>query len=137
MSAKSPKNVLKDILNNKLVRAKKVLNENGAEEYYLHAKMICSDFRILIERTVEYHLLGDVVQRYRRAVNTMGKVSSLAKINKHDCEMIDKFMTKYSFYEHSQPLEAPVELPLPDDISNDVNELLAWIEEFDKRKIID
>lgn len=38
---------------------------------------------------------------------------------------------------HSQPLEAPVELPLPDDISNDVNELLAWIEEFDKRKIID
>lgn len=137
MSAKSPKNALKDILNNKLVRAKKVLNENGAEEYYLHAKMICSDFRILIERTVEYHLLGDVVQRYRRAVNTMGKVSSLAKINKHDCEMIDKFMTKYSFYEHSQPLEAPVELPLPDDISNDVNELLAWIEEFDKRKIID
>lgn len=99
--------------------------------------MICSDFRILIERTVEYHLLGDVIQRYRRAVNTMGKVSSLAKINKHDCEMIDKFMTKYSFYEHSQPLEAPVELPLPDDISNDVNELLAWIEEFDKRKIID
>ena len=38
----------------------------------------------------------------------MGKVSSLAKINKHDCEMIDKFMTKYSFYEHSQPLEAPL-----------------------------
>lgn len=134
ISAKSPKNALKDILNSKLVRAKKVLNENGAEEYYLHAKMICSDFRILIERTVEYHLLGDVVQRYRRAVNTMGKVSSLAKINKNDCETIDKFMTKYSFYEHSQPLEAPVELPLPEDISNDVKELLAWIDEFDKRK---
>ena len=60
ISAKSPKNALKDILNSKLVRAKKVLNENGTEEYYLHAKMICSDFRILIERTVEYHLLGEL-----------------------------------------------------------------------------
>lgn len=135
MAAKSPKKALNDLLNNKLVRAKKIFEENGSEEYYPYGKMICSDLRILIERIVEFHLLADVVQRYRRAVNTMGKVSSLAKINKSDCEMIDKFMTKYSFYEHSQPLESPVELPLPDDISNDIKELLIWIDEFDKRKI--
>jgi hypothetical protein len=33
-----------------------------------------SDIRILVERIVELDFLADVVQRYRRAVNTMGKV---------------------------------------------------------------
>ena len=47
--------------------------------------------------------------------------------------MIDKFMTKYSYHEHSQPPEAPIELPAPDEIKRDIEYLISWIDEFNKR----
>lgn len=134
MSAKSPQKALKNLLNDKVTKAKKILEQEGADAYYPFGKMLCSDLRILIERIVETDLLSGVILRYRRAVNTMGKIGNLAKITTADCDMIDKFMTKYSYYEHSQPLEAPVELPKPDAIKQDIKELLSWIDEFDKRK---
>ena len=33
---------------------------------------------------------------------------------------------KYSRYEHSQPLDAPVQLPEPDELEGDFNELKKW-----------
>lgn len=134
MSAKSPRKALKNLLNDKVTNAKKILEQEGSAAYYPFGKMLCSDLRILIERIVETDLLSGVILRYRRAVETKGKIGSLAKITTADCDMIDKFMTKYSYYEHSQPLEAPVELPKPDAIKQDIEELLSWIDEFDKRK---
>ena len=134
ISTKPPKGALQNLLNDKLAKARKILAQDGFEAYYLSGKMICSELRILIERIVETHLLAGIVQRYRRAVNTMGKIGTLAKITTEDCDMIDKLMTKYSFYEHSQPQEAPVELPTPEIIAQDINKLLTWIQEFDKRK---
>lgn len=44
-------------------------------------------------------------------------------------------MTKYSFFEHSQPTEAPVTLPLPDEIGADLKKLLDWQAEFAKRPV--
>jgi hypothetical protein len=75
-----------------------------------------------------------VVQRYRRAVHTVGKIHRLAAIEKEDCALIDKFMTKYSRYEHSQPGELPVQLPEPQELENDLSELLGWYDGFEKRK---
>jgi hypothetical protein len=49
--------------------------------------------------------------------------------------MIDELMTKYSRYEHSQPNEAPVPLPEPDDIAADLTRLQVWLKEFSERKI--
>jgi hypothetical protein len=49
--------------------------------------------------------------------------------------MIDELMTKYSRYEHSQPDEAPVPLPEPDDIAADLTRLQVWLKEFSERKI--
>ena len=133
MSAKSPQKALNNLLNDKVAKAKKILEEDGFEAYYPFGKMICSDLRILVERIVETNLLADVIQRYRRAINTMGKIGKLAKINNDDCSMIDKFMTKYSYHEHSQPPEAPIELPAPDEIKRDIEYLISWIDEFNKR----
>jgi hypothetical protein len=49
--------------------------------------------------------------------------------------MIDELMTKYSRYEHSQPDEAPVPLPEPDEIAADLTRLQIWLKEFSERKI--
>ena len=131
--AKKPDNALKNIKQEKLNIAKRIYEQDGYEAFYPYGKMLCSDIRILIERIVELYFLADVVQRYRQAINTKGKVEKLAKITSKDCQLVDKFMTKYSCFEHSQPQESPIEIPAPEEITNDVNELLAWIEEFNKR----
>lgn len=134
ISAKAPKGAINSLLNDKLARAKKILERDGTEAYYYYGKTICSEFRILIERVVETYLLADIVQRYRRAVNTMGKIGKLAKIKAEDCVLIDDYMTKYSYYEHSQPLEDPREIPMPNVIKKDIEDLLKWIDEFSKRQ---
>ncbi|WP_277639713.1 AAA family ATPase [Bacteroides graminisolvens] len=133
--AKKTEAVLKNIKNDRIAKAKKIFNESGSEEYYPYGKALCSDIRILVERIVEIDFLADVIQRYRRAVNTMGKVEKLAKIKKEDCDLINDFMTRYSCYEHSQPSESPVEIPQPVALEKDIDKLLIWLTEFNNRKI--
>ena len=135
LQAKKPLQALNTLINCELPKAKKQFNENGFDAYKSQAKAICSEFRILLERMVEYELMSDVVQRYRRAINTMGKIGNLAKISEPDCKYFDDLITKYSRYEHSQPLEAPVTLPEPDELEADFNELKQWQTEFKNRPI--
>jgi energy-coupling factor transporter ATP-binding protein EcfA2 len=130
--AKKPEKALKTLLD-RLPQVRKLLDEFGQEVYDPQAKALCSDFRILVERMVECNLLADIVQRYRRAINTMGKIDNLAKINKIDCKFIDGLMTKYSRYEHAQPIEAPISMPSPDVLSTDFKALQAWHDEFKNR----
>jgi hypothetical protein len=42
-------------------------------------------------------------------------------------------MTKYSCYEHSQPQEAPCELPKPDELEEDFQGLSEWLSKFGDR----
>lgn len=132
--AKKTEAALKNIKNHRIAKAKKIFNESGSEEYYPYGKALCSDIRILVERIVEIDFLADVIQRYRRAVNTMGKVEKLAKIKKEDCDLINDFMTRYSCYEHSQPSESPVEIPEPTELEKDIDKLLEWLTEFNGRE---
>jgi hypothetical protein len=132
---KNPDRAMKKLRDERLAQAEKVLNENGSEFYYPLAKSICSDFRILVERIVEFVLLADVIQRHRRDVQTKGKIHNLIKIGKEDCDIIDYYMTKYSCYEHSQPLESPVDVPMPHEIKEDINSLLKWHDDFKKRAV--
>lgn len=126
---------LKNLKNERLLQAKKVFNSDGHATYYPLGKSICSDIRILMERIVETELLADVVQRHRRAVNTMGKIGQLAKIKTSDCKFVDDIMSKYSIYEHSQPLESPADILEPDEILEDIDSILAWHNEFKKREL--
>lgn len=130
--AKKTQKALKALKGEFLSRARKAY-QNGYEEYYPLGKQLCSDIRILVERCVELDLLADVVQRYRRAVNTLGKIQNLTRIKKEDCDLIDDFMTRYSRFEHSQPMESPVVIPAPDEIERDIDKLIAWQQEFSKR----
>jgi energy-coupling factor transporter ATP-binding protein EcfA2 len=133
--AEKPSKALNRLLNERLAQAEREYKTNGTEAYYPLAKAICSDTRILIERIVELTLLADVIQRHRREVNTKGKVKNLLKITHEDCALIDKFMTEYSKYEHSQSYEAPVDLPTPEELENDLKNLIEWHEEFSKRPL--
>lgn len=132
---KKPDSALKDLFNNKVTQARKAYTELGQDSYYPLAKAICSDLRILIERIVESVFLADVIQRHRRAVNTKGKIDKLAKICINDCRFVEEIMTKYSRYEHSQSLEAPVLLPTPEELSSDIERILMWHQEFITRTI--
>ncbi len=101
----------------------------GAEAYYPLAKALCSDVRIQIERIVEVVLLAGIVERHRREVHTL-KLRQLAKITWADCDFVDKMMTKFSVYEHSQSSEMPARLPDPEELRRDLEEIIHWHEEF-------
>ncbi len=133
--AKRPDRALNQLINDRLSKAIVLLEEQGKEVYEPYAKALCSEFRILLERMIEYVLIADVVQRYRRVIKTMGKIGNLAKISEADCKYFDGLMTKYSRYEHSQPMEAPVIPPNPDELEADFNELKQWHTEFTKRPV--
>lgn len=127
---KKPDKALNALLNEHLAKARRAYDEDGQASYEPHAKAICSNFRILLERMIECELLADVVQRFRRAVNMQGKLGKLARISAEDCKIFDDLMTKYSRYEHSQPNEAPVALPAPDELKADMEALRDWRADF-------
>jgi len=98
-------------------------------------KSACSDFRIILERTVEFILLHDVVARFRRDVMTKGKLRGVAKVTAVDCDYLDRLMTTYSMYEHSQADELP-QVPVELDVfEQDVLELVTWMDEFKGRVV--
>ena len=99
----------------------------------LALKAACSNFRILVERSVEDDLCSGIVNRYRREIKTLNKLKRLNAITPADCALIDGMMTKYSAFEHSQPTDTPSWLPEPDDLLADVQAMLDWTKEFNKR----
>ncbi|MEB2308013.1 MAG: hypothetical protein OZ917_01740 [Candidatus Brocadiaceae bacterium] len=121
------------LLNERLAAAKKAFAQ-GDTVYENEAKGLCHDIRVLIERIVEMDLLNEVVRRFSQEVNTKGKIHALAKITEDDCNFIDEYMTKYSRYEHSQPDEAPLSLPKPEEIEADLKAITGFIESLKKRK---
>lgn len=99
----------------------------------LALKEACSNFRILVERSVEDHLCSGIINRYRREIRTLGKLNRLNAITPDDCALINGMMTKYSAFEHSQPMEAPAWLPEADELLADVQSMSEWIKAFDQR----
>lgn len=132
LSQSDIKSALNTLMNRRYQDAKKA-SENGEFEYAeILLKSICSDFRTLVERSIENDLLCGVVQRFQRPVHTL-KIKELAKVQDTDCNLLDSLMTKYSGFEHSQSTESPVDLPKPDDLLADMTALKNWREEYAKR----
>lgn len=132
LSQSDIKSALNTLMNQRYQDTKKA-SENGEFEHAeILLKSICSDFRTLVERSVENDLLCGVVQRFQRPVHTL-KIKDLAKLKDADCNLLDLLMTKYSGFEHSQPTESPVELPKLDELLTDMTALKVWREEYAKR----
>ncbi len=122
-----------NILLTRLGEARRAGETSGADAYRNLAQGICSDFRKLIERTVEDDLLNKVVTRYRRSITTDNLLAPLPNISQEDCKLIDDLMSKYSCYEHSQSLETPAFIPEEPELCEDLESLKKWREEFKKR----
>lgn len=85
---------------------------------------------------IENDLMSNIVQRHRRMIYTKGKLRKLAKISDADCRLFDDLMTKYSTYEHSQSPETPSQVLEPDELKEDFEGLMQWLDEFTKRSTI-
>ncbi|MDU9393144.1 AAA family ATPase [Pseudomonas sp. zfem002] len=115
-----------NILKNRLQAANKAAETGGAATYKALAQGICSDFRKLLERSVEEDLLNGVVIRHRRSVTTMNKLSPLQNMLVDELRTIDTLMTKYSFFEHSQSSETPAAIPESEELLSDIESLITW-----------
>jgi ABC-type cobalamin/Fe3+-siderophores transport system ATPase subunit len=123
---KKPITVLNTLKDSVLHSAKQAFDSGLIEVYHNSAKGICSEFRIQLEHIVESVLLSDVVKRHRKDVQTKNRIRNLSKINYTDCELIEGMMTKYSYFEHSQSDETPVDIPEPDELGSDIATILDW-----------
>ncbi|MCL1886837.1 MAG: AAA family ATPase [Betaproteobacteria bacterium] len=130
-NTRTANNILIGMLN----EARKYWDAGDRENYLIHGQSICAKFRILIENTIEKDLLHEVVMRHRRNIHTNNVIMYLSKISHEDCRYIDRLMTKYSAYLHSQSNETPVSIPDEPDLRLDLEGLLRWREEFKKRSI--
>ena len=128
-----PENAVRGLIDNTITRLKKHLEKAEVEAYESLGKSACSDFRIIVEKTVEYILLADVVGRFRRAINTQGKLHKVAKVTNEDCLFIDDLMTRYSVFEHAQSDELYSSALELDVFETDVLALQKWIAEFGSR----
>lgn len=123
-----------NILLTRLNDAHKAGEAGGAAAYRALAQGICSDFRKLIERSVEEDLLNKVVLRHRRSVTTEGRLAQLHGILPVECKLIDDLMTRYSCFEHSQSGEAPVIIPEADALKVDIESLVKWRKDLNERR---
>lgn len=126
------KTALNTLMNQRYQEAKKADKDGEFEHSEILRKSMCSDFRTLLERSIENDLLCGVIQRFQRPVYTL-KLKKLAKLKSSDCDLLDLLMTKYSVFEHSQPVESPENLPTPDELLNDMIKLKNWREEYSNR----
>ncbi len=124
-----------NILIDRVRDAKRKSEQEGADAYRNLASGLCSEIRILLERTVENDLLNAIVVRYRNNVTTDNKLANLTKITMDDCRFIDELMTKYSTLVHSQSSENPIDLPGHEELSGDLQRLKDWREDFRKRQV--
>ena len=130
----SQSNILKSansMLNEKIREIKNM--DINSPEYEVKIHYICQQIRILVEKSVEDCLLNGVVSRFRREITTKGKIEKLSNIDQKDCSFIDKMMTKYSYYDHPQPDETPLQEFSIENIETDMKEFVDWLKKLKER----
>ena len=116
---------LNTLIDHKLPKLKRL--DEFSEDYLVLFHNICQDFRNVVEKSIEEILLNEVVKRFRREIQTKNKLEKLANITTEDCQMFDRFMTKYSYYDHSMSDETPLIEMSIDELEKDLKELQTWI----------
>ena len=130
----SQSNILKSansMLNEKIHEIKSM--DINSSEYESKIHYVCQQIRILVEKSVEDCLLNGVVSRFRREIQTKNKIEKLSNIEQEDCSFIDKMMTKYSYYDHPQPDETPLQEFSIEDIETDMKEFADWLKKLKER----
>lgn len=123
---------LRNLKSEKIAQLKK--KDENSPEYTEGIHYVCQQIRIHVEKSVEDTLLYGIVLRHRKSVQTQGKIMWLSKITQDDCKIIDDMMTKYSYYDHSMSDEAPLQEFTLEEIEQDVDSFIAWLENVGSRQ---
>lgn len=83
------------------------------------------------ERAIEEHLFANVVKRYKRDVET-SRLRDV-KIIDTDYDTVDENMSRCSSFVHDSPGEDTVQIPVPNELEQDLNKLITWIDAIKKR----
>ncbi len=116
---------------NKYIKNKKENLDLFINNYKEWINSCCSTYRKLIELSIETILLGSTVERF--GVIHPNNVKKLYLINEDDCKLLDDNMTKYSYFEHSQPDDVPAPSICFEDLKKDCEIFKTWIKDFNKR----
>ncbi|WP_058533967.1 AAA family ATPase [Legionella saoudiensis] len=115
--------------------AEKLYREGHQTAYEKEASYVYGMLREAWERALEEVLLGGVVERYRPSIQTQ-QVKQVADITEEDCKILSAAMTKCSKWlpGHDQAAAARAELPEPDVLKTDIDELEKWVSAIRKRR---
>lgn len=97
----------------------------ASDLYNSQMRGICSEFREIVEQSIEEILLCNITSRFQREIRST-RIKKLKEVTAEDCDVIDKFMSKYSESQHSQSTETPMILPGVDELRQDVSDFLDW-----------
>lgn len=124
VNASKTDKVLNRLISDNISKLKKM--DETSEEAKKEKHYICQQFRNCVEKSVEEYLIGAVVMRFRRDVQTK-RIKYLPSITQEDCDIVDAMMTKYSAYDHSMSYETPLlEFDIA-EIELDMKSFLEWV----------
>ena len=116
---------LNNLINQNLQQLKKM--DALSPEFESNYNYLCQQFRIVVEKSIEEVLLGRIVVRFRREIQTQNIKSRLSSITPEDCEIIDEMMTKYSYYDHPSADETPMIEMSIEELEQDMSNFALWM----------
>jgi len=123
--------LLNRLINDSLSKLKKM--DELDEDFNRERHYLCQQFRNCVEKSIEDFLIGEVVVRFRKDIQTR-RIKYLSSITKSDCDIVDDMMTKYSAYDHSMSTETPLIEFSMQEIETDMQKFSEWIK--DRKKIL-
>ena len=115
--------------------AEKLFRTASRDRYDREAKYVYGRLREAWERGLEEVMLGGVVERYRRSIQTQ-QVKNLSDITPDDCKAVDDGMTKSSRWitGHDQAAAENVPVPEPEELKEDIEALADWVKTIRDRR---
>ena len=118
-------------LRNKQQEINRIYKSSDEPEHRRQTANLYQELRIAWERAIEEVLLGGVVLRFRKGIETQRLAGVV--VEDQDYVTVDRWMSKCSNYAHDQALIGGVEVPDPDELLADINALDEWRKQVLKR----
>jgi hypothetical protein len=122
-------------LKNELQAAEKLHREGHQDAYEKEAGQLYGLLREAWERALEEVLLGGVVERYRKNIQTQ-QITNISDITPEDCSGLEAGMTKCSKWlvGHDQAPSAREDVPEPEELRVDIESLEKWVRVIRQRR---
>jgi hypothetical protein len=123
------------VLKARFQEAEATHRKGGADTYEQSARVIYGMLREAWEQAVTEVLLDEVVERYRKSIETK-RVRHLHDITEEDCEGVEQGMTECSRWMHGHD-ESPADgtpFPKPGELVKAIQDLERWVQRIRKRR---